>query len=215
MIAAAKKDQARLGKQMYRLWVKRGLDIVLSSLGLLLFSWLFVILALLIVIDDPGPVFFRQTRMGKGKKPFRIIKFRTMKVDAPADLPTRLMSPQTGIYTTRFGRFLRKSSLDELPQLWNILKGEMSIVGPRPVLWNEYELFRERDRYGANDVTPGLTGLAQVNGRDELSDAEKAKLDGMYCAAISFRQDLDCFLKTIGIVIEGKGILEAEETKMR
>ena len=215
MIAAAKKQQARLGKQMYRLWGKRGLDIVLSSLGLLLFSWLFVILALFIVIDDPGPVFFRQTRMGKGKKPFRIVKFRTMKVDAPADLPTRLMSPQTRLYTTRFGRFLRKSSLDELPQLWNILKGEMSIVGPRPVLWNEYELFRERDRYGANDVTPGLTGLAQINGRDELSDAEKAKLDGMYCCNISFRQDLDCFLRTFGIVIEGKGILEAAEEKTR
>ena len=213
MIVAAKKKRIGFGSRLYRQYLKRLLDIVLSLTGLALLWWLFLILAVLIRVDDPGPAFFRQKRMGKGKKPFEILKFRTMKVDAPRELPTRLMTAQTERYTTRLGRFLRKSSLDELPQLWNILKGEMSFVGPRPVLWNEFELFRQRDRYGANDVTPGLTGLAQINGRDELSDAEKAHLDGIYCANITFRQDLECFLRTFGIVIEGKGILEAGENQ--
>ena len=152
---------------MYRNRIKRLLDIFLSACGILCLSWLLLLLAVAIRLDSPGPVFFRQKRVGIGKRHFQILKFRTMRIDTPHDMPTHLLhDPEQ--YITRMGRFLRKTSLDELPQLWNILVGDMAVIGPRPALWNQYDLLAERDKYGANDVRPGLTGWAQIHGRDEL-----------------------------------------------
>jgi len=160
-----------------------------------------------IKIESRGPVFFKQKRVGLNKSHFNILKFRTMYTETPQDTPTHLLT-DPDVYITRVGKFLRKTSLDELPQLFNILKGEMSFVGPRPALWNQYDLIDERDKYGANDVLPGLTGWAQINGRDELEIEEKAKLDGEYIEKIGLFMDTYCFVGTIFSVVKSDGILE-------
>ena len=188
---------------MYRNRIKRLLDIFLSACGILCLSWLLLLLAVAIKLDSPGPVFFRQKRVGIGKRHFQILKFRTMRIDTPHDM---LHDPEQ--YITRMGRFLRKTSLDELPQLWNILVGDMAVIGPRPALWNQYDLLAERDKYGANGVRPGLTGWAQIHGRDELEIAEKAKLDGWYVEHISFGLDVKCFFGTITAVLRHDGVVE-------
>lgn len=194
---------------MYRV-VKRGLDILFSLLGILLLSPLLVLLAVLIKSTSPGPVLFRQKRVGKGKSYFEILKFRSMRSDTPKDVPTHLLkNPDSAI--TPVGRFLRRTSLDELPQLFNILRGQMSIVGPRPALWNQDDLVAERDKYGANDLVPGLTGWAQVNGRDELPIPVKAELDGYYAAHQSFWLDVKIFFMTIGNVLFERGIVEGRQ----
>lgn len=195
---------------MYEKYVKRIIDIVLSLVGLVLLSPLLLIIALLIKLDSKGPVLFKQKRVAKGKAYFSILKFRTMYADVPKDVPTHLLAnPDSKI--TKVGRFLRKSSLDELPQIWNILVGEMSIIGPRPALWNQYDLIAERDKYGANDVRPGLTGLAQVMGRDELPIPIKAEYDGKYARHITFWGDIKIFFKTIGNVISADGVKEGKQ----
>ena len=192
---------------MYQRYIKRSLDIILSLLGILLLSWLFLLLIVVIKIDDPGPAFFTQKRVGKNKVYFNLHKFRSMKMTSPSDIPTHmLVEPE--IYLTRVGKFLRKFSLDELPQLWDIFLGNMSVVGPRPALWNQDDLVAERDKYCANDVLPGLTGLAQVSGRDELEIEEKAAMDGEYVKTISFLTDLKCIFKTFTSVIKHEGVVE-------
>ena len=192
---------------MYRKYGKRLLDIVLSALGLLVLLPVFALIAVAIEMDDPGPVFFRQKRVGIHKTHFQIMKFRTMKVDTPKDTPTHLLAnPEQ--YITRVGKVLRKTSLDELPQIFQIFTGEMSIIGPRPALWNQFDLIAERDRYGANDVRPGLTGWAQINGRDELPIDVKARLDGEYVRNISFGFDCKCFFGTIVSVLRSDGVVE-------
>lgn len=191
---------------MYLRFFKRIIDIVLSFLGLLVLSPLFVIIIIAIKIDDPGPAFFKQKRVGIYKKYFNLYKFRSMKVDTP-DIPTHLLeNPEQ--YISKVGAFLRKTSLDELPQMWNILKGDMSIVGPRPALWNQEDLIAERDKYGANDVRPGLTGWAQINGRDELEIPVKARLDGEYIENLSFMFDCKCFFGTFLSVLRSDGVVE-------
>ena len=192
---------------MYRKYGKRLLDIALSALGILVLLPVFVLIAVAIEVDDPGPVFFRQKRVGIHKTHFQIMKFRTMKVDTPKDTPTHLLAnPEQ--YITRVGKVLRKTSLDELPQIFQIFTGEMSIIGPRPALWNQFDLIAERDRYGANDVRPGLTGWAQINGRDELPIDVKARLDGEYVQNISFKFDCKCFFGTIVSVLRSDGVVE-------
>ena len=168
---------------------------------------MFLVLAIAIKLDSPGPVLFKQTRIGIHKKHFEIYKFRTMRIDTPHDMPTHMLrNPEQ--YITRVGRFLRKTSLDEIPQLFNILVGDMAIVGPRPALWNQFDLIEERDKYGANDVRPGLTGWAQINGRDELEIEEKARLDGYYVENLSFGLDVKCFLGTVKSVLNREGVVE-------
>lgn len=192
---------------MYQNVIKRLLAIVLSLLGLICLGWLLILLCIAIKIDSPGPVLFKQKRVGKGKSHFYILKFRTMRIDTPKDMPTHLLAnPEQ--YITRVGKFLRKTSLDELPQLLNILKGDMAIIGPRPALWNQFDLIAERDKYGANDLRPGLTGWAQINGRDELEIDVKAKLDGEYVERLSFGFDVKCFLGTIAAVLRSDGVVE-------
>ena len=192
---------------IYRTTIKRLLDIVLSACGIVLLSPLFLILMLAVYIDDPGPFFFRQKRVGIHQSTFYLWKFRSMKVSTPKDVPTHLLeNPEQ--YITRVGRFLRKTSLDELPQIFQIFTGSMSIVGPRPALWNQFDLIEERDRYGANDVRPGLTGWAQINGRDELSIEEKARYDGEYVAHLSFAFDVKCFFGTFGKVLRQEDVVE-------
>jgi len=192
---------------MYQKFGKRLLDIVLSACGILVLSPVYLILALAIKIDDPGPVFFRQKRVGIHKTHFQILKFRTMKMNTPKDTPTHLLeNPQQ--YITRVGRILRKLSLDELPQIFQIFTGEMSIIGPRPALWNQFDLIEERDKYGANDVRPGLTGWAQINGRDELPIDVKARFDGEYVQNLSFLFDCKCFFGTIASVLKSDGVVE-------
>ena len=192
---------------MYQNFFKRLLAIVLALLGLLCLGWLLILLCIAIKIDSPGPVLFKQKRVGKGKSHFYILKFRTMRIDTPKDMPTHLLAnPEQ--YITRVGKFLRKTSLDELPQLINILKGDMAIIGPRPALWNQFDLIAERDKYGANDIRPGLTGWAQINGRDELEIDVKAKLDGEYVERLSFGFDVKCFLGTIAAVLRSDGVVE-------
>lgn len=186
---------------------KRVVDAVLSALGLLILSPVFLVLVIAIKLDSPGPVFFKQKRVGIHKTHFNILKFRTMRIDTPKDMPTHLLSnPEQ--YITKTGKFLRKTSLDELPQIINILKGEMSIIGPRPALWNQYDLIEERDKYGANDVKPGLTGWAQINGRDELEIPVKAKLDGYYVEHMNPGMDIKCFFGTIFSVLRSDGVVE-------
>ena len=182
-------------------------DIVMSFGGIVCLSWLYLILIVAIRLDSPGPIFFRQKRAGKNKSYFQILKFRTMRTDTPHDMPTHLLKDPDQ-FITRTGHFLRKTSLDELPQLWNILKGDMSVIGPRPALWNQEDLIRERDKYCANDIRPGLTGWAQIHGRDELEIKEKARLDGYYAKHLSFRLDVKCFLMTIGAVLRSDGVVE-------
>ncbi len=187
--------------------LKRLIDIGLTSLGLIILSPLFLLIIFCIKLDSRGPVFFKQKRVGVKKSYFYILKFRTMKVDAPTDTPTHLLDKPEQ-FITRVGRVLRKTSLDELPQLINILSGQMSIIGPRPALWNQYDLIEERDKYGANEVVPGLTGWAQINGRDELPVELKAKLDGEYVEKIGFMMDSRCFFKTIIRVVNRDGYIE-------
>ena len=187
--------------------IKRGIDIILSALGLIILSPVFLILILAIKLDSKGPVLFRQKRVGIHKSHLNILKFRTMRIDTPKDMPTHLLkNPEQ--YITKVGKFLRKTSLDELPQILNILKGDMSIVGPRPALWNQYDLIAERDKYKANDIRPGLTGWAQINGRDELEIPVKAALDGEYVRRMGFLMDVRCFFGTFISVLRGDGVVE-------
>lgn len=187
--------------------VKKVIDRILAGIGLVVLSPLFLILIIAIKLDSQGPIFFRQKRVGIHKTYFEILKFRTMRIDTPKDMPTHMLK-NPDQYITKVGRFLRKTSLDELPQIMNILKGDMAIVGPRPALWNQYDLIEERDKYGANDVLPGLTGWAQINGRDELEIPVKAKLDGDYVAKMSFGMDLRCILGTVVSVARQDGVVE-------
>lgn len=187
--------------------IKRIIDFVMALVGLIVLSPIFLILMLAIKLDSPGPILFKQKRVGVHKTHFDILKFRTMKIDTPKDMPTHMLSnPEQ--YITKVGKFLRKTSLDELPQIINILKGDMSIIGPRPALWNQYDLLEERDKHGANDVVPGLTGWAQINGRDELEIPIKAKLDGEYVEKMSFAFDVKCFFGTILYVLKSDGVVE-------
>ena len=192
---------------MYQKYIKRWLDIFLSGLGLMILSPFFLLIIIAIKKDSPGPVLFKQKRVGINKTHFNILKFRTMRTDTPKDMPTHMLADPEQ-YITKVGKFLRKTSLDELPQIINILKGDMSIIGPRPALWNQYDLMEERDKYGVNEVMPGLTGWAQVNGRDELEIPMKARLDGEYVKQLSFRTDCICFLKTITSVLKHDGVVE-------
>ncbi|OUQ28470.1 sugar transferase [Massilimicrobiota sp. An134] len=192
---------------MYKHFLKRVIDFILSLIGLIVLSPVFIILCVWIKLDSKGPIFFRQKRVGKNKKHFNILKFRTMYIDTPKDMPTHMLS-NPDQYITKAGKFLRKTSLDELPQIINILKGEMAIIGPRPALWNQDDLIAERDKYGANDIKPGLTGWAQINGRDELEIDVKAALDGEYVRRMSFPFDVKCFFGTITSVLKHEGVVE-------
>lgn len=198
---------------MYK-YVKRVTDFILALFGLLILSPIFFVLIIAIRIDSPGPILFKQKRVGINKSHFMILKFRTMKIDTPKDMPTHMLSnPEQ--YITRVGKFLRKTSLDELPQIINILKGDMSIVGPRPALWNQFDLIEERDKYGANDIRPGLTGWAQINGRDELEIPVKAALDGEYVAKMSLPMDVRCFFGTFLSVLKADGVVEGGTGSMK
>ena len=198
----------------YARFVKRALDLLASFLGIVILSPVFIVLALAVWINDPGPIFFRQKRVGKNKEFFMLHKFRTMKVSTPHDLPThQLLHPEQ--YITGVGKFLRKSSLDELPQIWDIFRGRMSVIGPRPALWNQADLVAEREKYGANDVVPGLTGWAQINGRDELEIPVKARLDGEYVRKQSLGFDLKCFIGTFVSVVRGDGVVEGGTGEMK
>ena len=198
---------------MYQNYIKRGIDFLLSLIALVLFSPLFLILCIWIKLDSKGPILFKQKRVGKDKTYFYILKFRTMYVDTPKDMPTHLLA-NPDQYITKAGRFLRKTSLDELPQILNILKGDMAIIGPRPALWNQYDLIEERDRYHANEIKPGLSGWAQINGRDELEIEVKAKLDGEYVERSSFLFDVKCLIKTITSVLRSDGVVEGGTGEM-
>ena len=192
---------------MYQKYGKRFLDLLLSACAIVVLSPVYLLVSVAIKLDDPGPVFFRQKRVGIHKTHFRILKFRTMKMDTPRDVPTHLLeNPEQ--YITRVGRVLRKTSLDELPQIFQSFTGKMSIIGPRPALWNQFDLIAERDKYGANDVRPGLTGWAQINGRDELPIDVKARFDGEYVQKLSFLFDCKCFFGTITSVLKSEGVVE-------
>lgn len=204
---------------MYKHFFKRLIDLLLSFLAIVVLIPVWIILAIAIFVSDPGPIFFTQKRVGKNKKIFKILKFRTMKTSTPHDMPTHMLE-NPDQYITKVGAFLRKTSLDELPQVFNIFASQMSIIGPRPALWNQDDLIAERDKYGANAVKPGLTGWAQINGRDELEIPVKAKLDGEYVEKLSFGFDCKCFFGTIksvlkhdGVVEGGTGELHKEEAK--
>ena len=195
-------------------YIKRIIDILLSGLAIIILSPLLLFLCIAIKLDSPGPIFFTQKRVGIHKTYFQIYKFRTMRTDTPKDMPTHMLAnPEQ--YITKTGRFLRKTSLDELPQIFNIFKGDMSIVGPRPALWNQDDLVAERDKYGANDVTPGLTGWAQINGRDELEIPVKAKLDGEYVKKYGFTMDVRCFFGTFLSVLRQDGVVEGGTGSMK
>ena len=203
----------RLGVYMYKSFFKRAIDLVVSACGIVVLAVPMLILVLAIRLDSPGPVLFKQKRVGIHKTHFNILKFRTMRIDTPKDTPTHMLEkPEQWI--TKAGAFLRKTSLDELPQLFNIFLGQMSIIGPRPALWNQYDLIAERDKYGANDVMPGLTGWAQINGRDELEISVKAKLDGEYVEKMSFLFDCKCFFGTITSVLKSDGVVEGGTGEM-
>lgn len=192
---------------MYQKYAKRLIDLLLSACAIVALSPVYLLICIAIVVDDPGPVFFRQKRVGIHKTHFLILKFRTMKVSTPKDVPTHLLeNPEQ--YITRVGKFLRKTSLDELPQIFQIFTGKMAIIGPRPALWNQFDLIAERDKYGANDVRPGLTGWAQINGRDELPIDVKARFDGEYVQNLSFAFDCKCFFGTIRSVLKSEGVVE-------
>lgn len=194
------------GNFMYKKFVKRAFDLMLSLVGLVVLLPVFAVIAIVMKISDPGPIFFKQKRVGIHKTYFQLYKFRSMKVDTP-DIPTHLLeNPEQ--YISGIGKFLRKTSLDELPQLFNIISGKMSIIGPRPALWNQDDLVAERDKYSANDVLPGLTGWAQINGRDELEIPVKARLDGEYVEKMSFLFDCKCFFGTIVSVLKSDGVVE-------
>lgn len=195
-------------------YVKRAMDCLLSAVALIALSPVLLVVALLIKATSPGPVFFRQKRVGLHKTHFMIYKFRTMRTDAPKDMPTHLLKDPRA-FITPVGAFLRRSSLDELPQLLNILKGEMAVVGPRPALWNQFDLIAERDKYGANDVRPGLTGWAQINGRDELPIEVKARMDGDYVKRMSLAFDVRCILGTVLSVARAEGYVEGAQDEPR
>lgn len=187
--------------------IKRLIDVLLSMIGIIILLPVLLVLIIAIKLDSRGPVLFKQKRVGINKSYFYILKFRTMRIDAPKDTPTHLLE-RPDQYITRMGKFLRKTSLDEIPQIWNIFVGQMSIIGPRPALWNQYDLIDERDKYGANNIQPGLTGWAQINGRDELPITIKAKLDGEYVEKISIWMDVKCFFRTIVSVVKSDGVVE-------
>lgn len=187
--------------------LKRVLDVIISGSAIIILSPILLLIAIMIKVNSKGPVLFKQKRVGKDRKHFMIYKFRSMYVDAPSDMPTHLLKDPTAMIT-KVGAFLRKTSLDELPQLFNIFKGEMAIVGPRPALWNQYDLIEERDKYGANNIRPGLTGWAQINGRDELEIDVKARLDGEYAEKIGFMMDVRCFFGTVFSVLRSDGVVE-------
>lgn len=194
--------------------LKNVIDRVLACVGFVVLLPVFLALILAIKMDSRGPVLFRQKRVGIHKRYFNILKFRTMRTDTPKDMPTHLLeNPEQ--YITKVGKFLRKTSLDELPQIINIIKGDMAIVGPRPALWNQYDLIAERDRYGANDILPGLTGWAQINGRDELPIDAKAKLDGEYVTKLSFMMDVKCIFGTVISVVRQDGVVEGGTGALR
>ena len=193
-------------KEHYRI-IKQVIDRVLAVAALLVLWPLLLLIAIIIKLDSKGPVIFKQKRVGNHKKHFNIYKFRTMRTDTPKDMPTHLLADPNA-FLTKSGRILRKTSLDELPQLFNIAKGDMAIVGPRPALWNQYDLIEERDKYGANDILPGLTGWAQINGRDELEIPVKAKLDGEYVERMSFAFDIKCMVGTFSSVLHAEGVVE-------
>lgn len=201
------RESNNLQKSIYKKHIKRAIDIILSLGGLVLLSPLYAMISIAIVIDDPGPVFFTQKRVGKGKSFFMLHKFRSMKMSTPHDVPTHMLEDPDQ-YITSVGKFLRKSSLDELPQVWDIFRGKMSIIGPRPALWNQEDLVAEREIYGANDIVPGLTGWAQINGRDELEIEEKAAFDGEYVKRQSLMFDIKCFIGTVFSVANSEGVLE-------
>ncbi len=192
--------------------IKNILDFILSLLALIILLPFFFIFAIIIKLESKGPIFFKQKRIGKDKKEFYIYKFRTMRTDTPKDMPTHLLKDAES-YITKSGKIFRKTSIDELPQIINILKGQMSIIGPRPALWNQYDLIKERDKYNANSIRPGLTGWAQVNGRDELEIPIKAKLDGEYVQKMSFLFDLKIFFETIVKVFKHDGVVEGKKEK--
>jgi len=194
-------------KKMLYLYIKKIMDILLSFLAIILLSPMFLLLIIAIKIDSKGPILFKQKRVGKNKEHFMIWKFRTMKIDTPKDTPTHLLKDPDQ-YITNVGKFLRKTSLDELPQIFNIASGKMSIIGPRPALWNQYDLIEERDKYRVNDVYPGLTGWAQINGRDELPIDVKARLDGQYVERMGFIMDVKCFFGTIASIVKSDGVVE-------
>ena len=199
---------------MYKHFLKRVFDFIAATLGIIILALPMLVIAIIIKCDSKGPVFFKQKRVGKNKKHFYILKFRTMRIDTPHDAPTHeLADPKKWI--TRSGRFLRKTSLDELPQLFNIWLGHMAVIGPRPALWNQFDLIEERDKYGANDVRPGLTGWAQINGRDELEIDVKAKFDGEYIEKQSFLFDIKCFFGTIFSVVKSDGVVEGGTGEMK
>lgn len=192
---------------MYSKCLKRLIDFILSLIGLIILSPIFIVIAILIKLDSKGPVFFKQKRVGINKSYFNIYKFRTMYTDTPKDMPTHMLNNPEA-FITKIGKFLRKTSLDELPQLINIIKGEMAIIGPRPALYNQEDLIELRDKYKANDIRPGLTGWAQIHGRDELEIDVKAKLDGYYVEHLSFILDIKCFFLTVASVLKHEGVVE-------
>ena len=209
---------------MYKNFVKRLIDIVLSSMAIIFLALPMLIIAIAIKIDDPGPVMFKQKRVGKKKNGeityFMIWKFRSMKMSTPHDVPTHLLE-NPDQYITRVGKFIRKTSLDELPQIYQVFTSKLSVVGPRPALWSQYDLIEEREKYGANDMKPGITGWAQINGRDELEIPVKAKFDGEYAAAINagkfkgFAMDFKCFFGTIISVLKSDGVVEGGTGEMK
>lgn len=200
--------------KIYQKAIKRFIDIILSLIGIVVLAIPMAIFALIIRIEDPGPVIFRQKRVGLHKSYFNVLKFRSMKMSTPHDMPTHMLE-NPDQYILKCGRWMRKMSIDELPQLFNIFVGEMSIIGPRPALWNQYDLIAERDKYGANDVKPGLTGWAQINGRDELEIEDKARLDGEYVEKMSFVFDCKCFFGTIKSVLRHDGVVEGGTGEMK
>ncbi len=195
---------------MYKKFIKRLIDIALSFIGIVVLAIPMLIVSAIIKIDTAGPVLFKQKRIGIHKSEFMILKFRSMKTSVPSDVPTHMLADSQS-YMTGWQKFMRKTSIDELPQLFNILKGDMSIIGPRPALWNQYDLIEERDKYNANDVRPGLTGWAQINGRDELEIPVKARYDGEYIKNMSFIFDCKCFFRTIFKVLKSDGVVEGSQ----
>lgn len=194
-------------RSFYCQYLKRWIDVFISGIAIVLLSPILVVIAIWIKLDSPGPVLFRQKRVGKNKTYFNILKYRTMRIDTPHDVPTHQLS-HPDMYITRSGRLLRRTSIDELPQLFNIFIGQMSIIGPRPALWNQDDLIAERDAYNANNVTPGLTGWAQINGRDALEIKDKARYDGEYCRNVSFSLDWKCFQSSVRSVLKHDGVVE-------
>ena len=209
----SKTIESKARRTLYDLYIKRCFDIIVSFLGMIILSPVFLMVSLAVYIDDPGPILFRQKRIGINNTVFSMHKFRSMKLSAPHDTPTHLLTDPEE-YITRVGRFIRKFSLDELPQFWDIFTGRLSVVGPRCALWNQYDLIDERDKYGANDIRPGLTGWAQIHGRDELEIKDKARLDGYYTDQLNkssvsgFIIDVKCFFGSVKAVIGSKGVVE-------